>query len=79
MLSEQDLYKIKEIISNSQEIDTKSKNELLDKFNKSNLNGYGLNFVRSIEDVEKKLTHTIKINLFSLMMIPKKKSLKVKI
>ena len=54
MLSEQDLYKIKEIISNSQEIDTKSKNELLDKFNKSNLNGYGLNFVRSIEDVEKK-------------------------
>lgn len=53
MLSEQDLYKIKEIIGNSQEIDAKSKNELLDKFNKSNLNGYGLNFVRSIEDVEK--------------------------
>lgn len=53
MLSEQDLYKIKEIISNSQEIDVKSKNELLDKFNKSNLNGYGLNFVRSIEDIEK--------------------------
>lgn len=53
MLSEQDLYKIKEIIGNSQEIDVESKNELLDKFNKSNLNGYGLNFIRSIEDVEK--------------------------
>lgn len=53
MLSEQDLYKIKEIIGNSQEIDAESKNELLDKFNKSNLNGYGLNFVRSTEDVEK--------------------------
>lgn len=54
MLSEQDLYKIKEIISNSQEIDAESKNDLLDKFNKSNLNGYGLNFIRSTEDVEKK-------------------------
>ena len=53
MLKEQDFLKIEELINNSNDLDTESKQELLNKLNNSNFSGYGLNFIRSIEDVEK--------------------------
>lgn len=53
MISQSDFLKIKELISESKEMDTESKSELLEKLNKSNISGYGLNFVRSVEEIEK--------------------------
>lgn len=53
MLKEQDFLKIEELINNSNELDAESKQELLNKLSSSNFNGYGLNFIRSIEDIEK--------------------------
>ena len=53
LLNGTDFLKIKELISESKEMDTESKSELLERLNKSNISGYGLNFVRSVEEIEK--------------------------